>query len=424
MMGFLVGFVDTALAGRLSVEATNAIGVATYVGWLIGLVQSSVGIGATALISRATGARKRGLAHATVGQAMVLAVLVGLGIGSAVFIFAPFIAGFTGLKGISFEYCVTYLRIIAAAAPFSALLYVGAACLRGAGDTRTPFIVLVVVNIVNTVLSVLLVAGPVPLGGRGVSGIAIGTFAAWCVGALAILTVLVRGWGLVRLRRRWLLPHGQLIWRMVRVGAPNLMESFLAMWLANFFILRIVGQLNDPAAWGAHVVAIRLEAVSFLPGFAMGIAAATLAGQYLGLGDPQRARQAIIQCWKIGAIVMCSLGLAFILFPEMLVRLATNQPELLATSPTLLRVAGFVQIFFATAIILGQGMRGAGDTRTTLWMTALSTYGVRLPLGYFFAVIMGWGLVGLWIGMCTELAFRGCLFAARFLHGGWMKVRV
>ncbi len=424
MMGFFVGFVDTALAGRLSVEATNAIGVATYVGWLIGLVQSCVGIGATALISRATGARKRGLASATVGQAMVLAVLVGLGIGAAVFLFSPFIASFTGLTGASYDHCVLYLRIIAAAAPFSAVLYVGGACLRGAGDTKTPFIVLVAVNLVNTILSILLVAGPEPIGGRGVAGIAMGTFAAWVVGAGLIVTVLVHGWGLVQLKRRWLKPKGHLLMRMLRVGVPSLLESFLAMWLANFFILRIVGQLNDPAAWGAHVVAIRLEAVSFLPGFAMGIAAATLAGQYLGLGDPQRARLAMIKCWQIGAAVMTGLGLVFVLFAEGLVRLATDQPELLATSPTLLRIAGFVQVFFGTAIVLGQGMRGAGDTRTTMWLTAFSTYGVRLPLAYFFAIGMGWGLVGLWYGLCTELVFRGCLFAVRFWQGGWMKAKV
>lgn len=424
LLGFLVGFVDTALAGHLSVAATNAIGVASFVAWLLGLVQAAVGTGATALVARAIGARHRRLANAALGQAMTLALFVGVAAGGGVMLAAPLIGSFTGLEGENLALCTLYLRIIALAAPFSAILFIGAACLRAAGDTRTPFWVLVAVNLVNTTLSVTFVAGPPPLGGHGVAGIAGGTFFAWLGGAVLTLWVLLRAGNPIRLYRHRLRPHWHTARRILAVGLPSAGETLFGLWLPNFLVLRIVGLLGEPAAWGAHVVAVRTEALSFMPGFAMGIAAATLAGQYLGLGDPSRARRAVLLCWKISLLIMGSLGLFFIIAPWLLVRIVTNEPALLAASPPLLRLAGLVQVFFATAIVLGQGMRGAGDTRTTMWMTTASCYLVRLPLAWLFGLTLGLGLTGVWIGLCAELACRGLLFAARFFHGGWLKVHV
>ena len=423
-LSFMVGFVDAAIAGRLSVASINAIGVAAYVGWLIGLVQSSLGIGSTALIARMIGARRRRPAETVLGQSMFLAPLAGGAIGLLVFALAPQIAGFAKLPPDSLTACVSYLRIITLAAPLGAMLFVGSACLRGAGDTRTPFFILLIVNAVNIGLSWLLTMGPAPFGGRGVRGIAIGTAVAWLVGAMLIMAVLLSRRGVLRLRLRFMRPHTRRIWRILRVALPNMAESLLAMWVANFVLIRVVGMLGTEWAWGAHLIAIRIEALSYMPGFALGIAAATLAGQHLGAGSPAGARRAIIACWAIGAGIMTVMGLMFIFLPEPLVRIITDKPELLANAPPLLRICGFVQVFFGSAIVLGQGMRGAGDTRTPLMMTAASTYLVRVPLAYFFGVHLGWGLIGVWYGLCIELTVRGLIFSFRFLQGGWARTRV
>lgn len=425
-LNFLVGFVDTTLAGHLSVDATKAIAVTAYIGWLMGLMQAAVGIGATAVIARATGARDRRLASAALGQALVLGLAVGIGMGAIVWLAAPSVARFLELDGPSLAMAVTYLRIIALAAPASSLLLVGNASLRGAGDMLTPALVMMVVNVVNTFVSAMLTFGPSPIGGWGVTGIAAGTAVAWCVGAMLIATVLLLGWGGLKLRLPRLRPRGNVMRRIVKVGLPNLAES-AGMWAGNFAVIKIVGmvgRLMDPAALGAHVVAIRVEAISYLPGYALGTAAATITGMYLGLGDPGRARATAQWCWAAVAIVMGSLGVVFMLAPGLLVRVVTNEPALLATAPTLLRMAGAVQAFFGSAIVLAQAMRGAGDTRTTMWLTYLSTFLVRLPAVYLLGITAGLGLVGVWIGLCGELVFRGVLFSARFLHGGWTRVRV
>ena len=426
VLNFLVGYVDTALAGHISVEATNAIGVASYITWGMTILQMSVGIGATAVISRAVGGKHRRVANAAMGQAMVLALIVGFISGFLLFVTAVDIAHFMELKDDSHAMAVTFLRILAVSAPASSIHLVGSACLRASGDTRSPFTVFAVINVVNAGFSILFVYAPAPIGGHGIAGIAWGTVIAWCVGAVLIIYMQARDGGTVRLRWIRLKPHWHTMKRIIRVATASLFES-LGMWVGNILVMKMVGIVainGEPAAQGAHIIAVRLEAISYLPCMALGIAAATLTGQYLGLGDPHRARQAAMLCWKLGLVVMGVMGIVFMVIPQPLVRLVTDKPELLALAPTLLMICGPVQVFFATAIVFSNAMRGAGDTHSTMRLTFISIYLVRVPLVYLMAIALGHGIIGVWYALCAELTIRGLIFGARFWQGGWTKVTV
>ncbi len=425
LLNWLVSAVDTAVAGRLSVEATNAIGVAAYIGWLLGLLTMAVGSGGMALIARAVGGRHRGLANAGLAQALLIAVVWGVLVGAVIYGLAGVIGRAAGLGEESLGLAVTYLRIVAVATPMAGILFVGSMSLSGAGDTRSPFWIMLAVNAVNIGLTLGLVAR-----GFGVAGIATGTAVAWCVGAAITLALLVRPGGVLRLHRHRLRPHKHTIQRIVRVAAPNFVDRF-GHWLGNFAVLMIVGYIavnnlggDGSALQGAHIVAIRIEAISFLPGMAFGIAAATLAGQYLGAGSEVLARRAVIYCWVVGTTLMTAVGVTFVLLPEAWTRLMTDQPELLSLSPELVRICGFVQIGFGSYLILSEAMRGAGDTRWPMILSNVSTWLVRLPAVYVLGVVFELGLVGAWYALCGELLIRGVLFTARFLHGGWLKVRV
>jgi putative MATE family efflux protein len=427
LMAFLVGFVDTALAGRLpteAVEATNAIAVAAYLTWLMGLLQAAVGVGALALISRAVGGKHRREASAAVGQSIGMAMIWGTVIGIVFYIGAHPLGSLFNLSGRTLELHTSYLQILAISAPFMSVLFVGSACLRGAGDFRSPFLLMVLVNAVNIVVSIALVVGPEPIGGRGLEGIAIGTLVAWIIGASLQLVWLLTGRGGLRLYLHRLRPHKRMSLRIIRVSVPSLAENVLH-WMANAVVVYVVGHLpEDPNAFGSHIIAIRIEALSYLPGTAFSQAAATMVGQCLGARQEAHARQAAWMCWKFGAGIMTVMGLAFIAVPEMFVLMLTDQPEFLATAPTLLRIAGFAQIGFGTAMVLSGAMRGAGDTRTTMLIGFVSMYLVRVPLVWIIGVELGYGLVGVWYALATELMFRGALNLARFMQGGWMKVKV
>jgi Na+-driven multidrug efflux pump len=169
---------------------------------------------------------------------------------------------------------------------------------------------------------------------------------------------------------------------------------------------------------------IRIEAISYLPGWALAIAAATLTGQYLGLGDARRARQATVYCWSLAMLTMGCMGILFMTIPEFLVRLVTDEPYLLELTPRLLRICGPVQIFLGTAMVFDQAMRGAGDTRMATILVATSTLFVRLPAAYLVGLVWAGGVAGVWMGVCGEIVFRAVIAGAYYASGRWSRVLV
>lgn len=467
----LVGLTDTVLSAQLSAAATDAIGGASYVLWFVGLVAMAIGVGATALISRAVGAGRMAVANAATGQSLILAAAFGVLVGGGLWLSAAPMSAVLSLRGEAAASFIQYMRIIAFGSPAMMVLSSGIACSRGAGDTVRPLWAMIVVNVVNMAMSWVLsgvdisttswVGGePVtrlmlknPFGFHwGVSGIAWGTVAGEYVGAAVVVLMLSRGWTGVQLMRRRLRPHWHTLRRLVRVGVPNFLETF-GMWAGNFLIILMVGWLGPSGARGAdaagdgllgsHIVAIRIESFSFLPGFAMGVAAATLAGQYLGAGSAATARRAVLRCAWITAAIMGVVGLGFILVPRTITGWVTSQPSHLEITPRLLMIAGFVQIPFGIGIVFRSALRGAGDVRWVMWLTWISTYGVRIPLAFVLSGADVWvrrgdqfaevlrnpvglepSLAMLWVALCIEIVVRGVLFTARFLNDGWTKARV
>jgi len=453
-----VGLVDTVLAARLGETAADAVGPGAYFMWLIGLVSMALGVGATALIARSVGRGRFATANAAVAQTVSLAGTLGVLVGVLIYLGIPFIGRLVSLTDGAFDLFVVYMRIIAIGVPASSILFSGIACLRGAGDARAPLIAMAVVNVVNIAVSWTLSGLPItfipgvesiePLFGfdLGLRGVAWGTVAAHSVGALIVLAMLRSGRSGVTLPLHRLRPHMVTTFRLLRIGFPNFLES-LGMWLGNLVIVLFVGwiakDLAQDGLFGAHIIAIRVEAFSFLPGFAMGSAVATLAGQYLGAGSPDLAKKAVFRTAFMGAGVMGLMGLLFITTPLAITTALSDVESHTELVPPLLIICGSVQIPFAVALVVRSALRGAGDVRVVMWITWITTYGVRLPLAYALSgVRIPWPLVGepihwienpfglepslrgLWLGICIELGIRGFIFAGRFLQGGWTKAKV
>lgn len=456
LLNSMVGLTDTVLAAGLGEAETDAIGGASYIGWFIGLTIMAIGVGSTALISRSVGKGRLAVANATVGQTMLLQVLSGSLVAVLIVAMLGPVGMILNLGGAQETAFKQYLGIVAAGVPMMGVLFGGIACVRGAGDSLRPLVVMLVVNVVNIAVSWSLVGTDLTrtafVDGQqvtrvivsnpfqfnlGVSGIALGTLVAHTVGAGLVVALLISGRSGVRLRRKRLRPHLLMLKRLVRLGLPNFAETF-GMWIGNFLILLLVGLLGA-GALGTHVVGIRIEAFSFLPGFAMGTAAATLAGQYLGAGSPVLAARAVWRCALIASVLMGLFGVAFVLWPREIVGLLSSQEAHLRTAPALVRICGFVQVPFAIAIVTRSALRGAGDVRMAMTLTWVATYGIRLPAAYLLsgvALMLPGGIVipsllglepslaRMWLAMCSELVLRCVLFLARFLHGGWTRARV
>ena len=455
----LVGLVDTKLSASLpqGVAATDAIGGASYIMWFIGLVIMAIGVGATALISRSVGKGRLGVANVVLGQAMTLAMICGVLIGAFVWLVSPSIVMLLNMSETSGEFFISYMRIIALGSPAASTLFALIACSRGAGDSISPLKAMIVRNAVNIVVSWLCSGVTVfgltsPLGlDWGVRGIALGTVVGDIFGALLILQLALSGKWSIRLKLKRMRLHRVTIARFIRLGVPNFIETF-GMWMGNFFIIAFVGllarQMDSQGLLGAHIIGIRIEAFSFMPGFGMGIAAATLAGQYLGMGRKDLAKQAVFRCTQIAAAIMGLLGVGFILFARPITAAMSTQPEHLELVPPLLIICGIIQIPFAIGIVFRSAMRGAGDVKWVMGLTWFSTYGLRLPMAYLISgvdiPIPEWiggglienprifeslfglepGLTALWIALCSEMVLRGVLFSVRFFKGGWLKAKV
>jgi putative MATE family efflux protein len=429
LLGFAVSATDQILAGRFDGEPTrlhalDALAVGGYFAWLLMIVQSAVGTGGLALIARATGAGDAALARRALGQAVLLGVALGSMVALAARLLIPWFVRAFSLEGETAAMAAEYLGIVSLSAPLTGFLFAANAGLRGSGDTRTPFKVMTLVNLTNIFTSWLFTFGPAPWGGHGVRGLATGTLLGWFVGAVTLAVVLWRRKDGLALDGVGLRPNRETSARIVRVGLPSAVE-ILGMWLMNVALLRLVATLPQPGVLGAHIITIRAESLSFLPGFAFGAAAATLAGQYLGLGDPLRAKAATREAWRAGTILMTLIGLSFIIFPRAIIGVFVPDSALhIELAAPLLIMCGFCQPLLATTLILKTTFRGTGDTRAVMRYSYASMFVFRIVLAWTLVRGFGLGLFWIWVCMFADVAVQALVFWRRFQGGKWLKTKV
>ena len=428
-----VGLTDTWLANRLvdaatpdanavNAAAAAAVGNVQYVLWLMGLVAGAIGTGATAIIARAVGARDRRTANATCGQAVTLAIGCGAIMAALFWIAAPGFARVAQMSGDARPFFVDYVRLLSLSLPLSLLMFAAGAALRGAGDTITPAIAMIVVDVVNVVFTVGLTHGRFGMPAMGFDGIAIGTVLAYAVGGLLLLAILLRRRGFMRLSVHRMRPRWTPLKRILRIGLPNGLESALH-WIANFAVIGAANHLGDEAVT-AHTNAIRLESFSFLTGMGFATAAQTLVGQSLGMNDVARARRSTYLAYATGGGFMLLMGVGFVVLGRPLAGLLSENPRVVDLTAACIRTTGTIQWAFAASLIFGSAMRGAGDTLRVMQLNLASIFLIRFAGVLIIVGALGFGLRAMWVVLCADLAMRGLLMIARFRFGAWDRARV
>jgi putative MATE family efflux protein len=343
------------------------------------------------------------------------------------------------LKGTAAELAITYIHFLVPVMPLVMLEQVGTACLRGAGDTVSGLMARVVVNIVNAAVSAALVLGVGPFPAIGFSGLAIGTMAGHASGGLIIAVCWLRWVRRVERTASGLQaasPSAPSMRRILRIGLPGGIDvwTVLVCHLVYAAIINSLGTL----AQAAHGLALQIEAMSYLPGSAFSVAAATLAGQSLGAQDERRAVRGVLLCLFSAAAIMSAAALVLFSGGESIGAFFMGERDQTAVLVgRLLKVVSISCPFLAILSVLVGALRGVGDTRFTLVITLLGLVGVRIPLACFLAwdavplpllgagfAGAGLGVVGAWWAMVTDVVLRSLLVAARFVHGGWRRVRV
>jgi putative MATE family efflux protein len=428
VLHMLVGLNDTYLANHLpshAADAGAAVGTVTYFLWLIGLLVSSIGTGSTALIARAKGARHRSLSNRVTGQSVAAAVILGVVCGVMLSIGGRPIIEATQLQGMGKGFALEYLRMLSAALPFTMVMFIAGACRRGGGDTLTPAIVMVIVDVVNMVCSFALTRGWWGLPVMGFTGIAAGTIIAYVTGGVLEFLVVWVGTSGARLYIHRMSPDWLTIKRLFKIGIPAGVENLLA-WFANFAVIAVINRMDPTnASSAAHINTVRLESVSFLSGIAFATAAATMVGISLGRKDPGRAMRSALLAYAGGGGAMVLCGILMITLGRYPAEwLSPNDAHIVEMTARCLRITGFIQAGFASSLIFGGALRGAGDTFVVMCLNLASVIGLRFTGVIVVGLVWKMGLEAVWVVLAGELFIRGLLIFLRFLQGGWRDIAV
>lgn len=440
MLILLIHLSDRWLAGRASPEdqeaqlATQAAQTTGfYLAWFVNCYGALVSVGSTALVARFVGGHDKLSANRVLHQSAWLAVIFGI-IG-AVF-------GFMGLgqlihllqlDGPSADFANAYLQPVVVLLPFQLLESALIACLVGAGDTRTGFLVLGGLTLVNLPLAWSFFHGWGPFPEMGFAGISLGTSVGHLFAALLLIAILLHGRAGLRFQSQFAAPDWGFWWRILRISVPAAADT-LSIALGQLVFLSLVNRLPE-AARGAHGIALGWEALGYLSGFAFGTAGMTLVGQNLGAGQPNEARRCGWTALGLGTIVMSGMGVVFYVLAEpmfgLFCPLPSQQPIIEAGVPVL-RLVAFAMPPLACCIILTQALRGAGDTLVPVAFTWTGFFVVRIPLAWWLTThtfsLGTWtlepGLMGAWLAMFVDILLRGVFFLLRFRFGRWEQIKV
>jgi putative MATE family efflux protein len=431
VLNTLVGLMDVVLVGQLpataavilgygSATALAGVGLATEMFWTLTILFMAIGTGCTALTARARGAQDSAMGNNALRQSLLLGLITGIIATIICELFATQLIGVYRADTTVTNLGGDFLRIMGYAAVPTAINMIGTAALRGAGDTRTPLYIMIGVNIINVVVSFLFIGGQFGLPVMGIQGAAMGAAVARTFGCVAVIAVLLRGRAnLILDQPLW--PDFSMITRVTRVGLPFAGEQAVFQGALIIF-LGMITQLGT-AAYAAHNLVIRIESLSFLPGWGYGIAASALVGQGLGANDPDEAAASTYEAFRQNSIIMLVLGTLMVVLPGVLLRLFINDAAVISAGTIPLQIAGAFQIFMGSNFVFSGALRGAGDTRWPLYTKIISTWMLRLPISYFL-LRSGAGLTGVWIAMGVDFFSQSILAYLRFRQGHWRTSKV
>jgi len=431
-----IGVTDTWLAGHIPGDsktvaaAAAAVGTMMYIQWFAGLMTSFIGTGAIAIVSRSIGARRIRVANRVAGTAVATAFLVGLFVAVSLFTFAGPFVRVVGLEGLAADFGKQYLQIMCVTLCFQSAAQIGMACLRGAGDTLRPMLIMALVSVVNLVASSVLTFGLFGLPAFGIRGNAAGTLLAFFTGGMITIYLLVSGRAGLKLRLNHLRVVPHVVARIGKIGIPSWLEGML-LWGGQFLIVvLVINAIGDKTVtMAAHGAVLRIESFSFLPGFGFGMAASALVGQYLGAKRPDQAMRAAHVANRLGLITMTVMALPMVFLPSLMIWLMVWSPEVISVGFWPMILAGLAQPGFAFAIVYGSALRGAGDTVSPMIATIsgmILRIIIVLPAAYWLKAhnLSHYALTAVWIAIFIDLNYRAVFNTITFHRGKWQHKRV
>ena len=412
--------VDALFISRLGAPALASAGITETALDLVYAIAIGFSFAVTALVSRRYGeGDRRGAARAGV-QAIGLGIAVSLALGIVGMIFAPRVLALMGADAETVAVGTTHARIMYAGMATIILLFLNNAILRGAGDAQAAMRALWLSNGINIVLDPCLIFGLGPFPELGLPGAAVATTIGRGTGVLYQFWVLARG-SRIRIRREDIRTQWAVMRNLCRVSVGGI-GQMLADMLPWILLIRIIASFGTMAVAG-WVIAIRVALFVILPCWGLSNAASTLVGQNLGAGKPDRAERAV---WITGGWNMAFMALVtgvFVVFAPEIAALFTDEPEVLRTAATALRIVSYGYVFYALGMVTRQAFNGAGDTWTPTWIDLVCFWLFEIPLAWLLSRT-ALGVDGVFWAVAIAYSLSAAVSTLVFRRGGWKTTTV
>ena len=410
------GIVAVFLVGGLGATSIAAVGLGQLLAFVATTLVSGISVGTNVIVAQLWGARRRQDAGEAARHFLWLSigvslVLAGIGIAGNQFVMQQL-----GAESAVIALALPYSTLIFLVIPCTVLIQVLSSILQGTGDTKTPMYGLIGVNLLHVFLAYPLIYGQWGAPALGLKGAAIAVGFAEATGMLYLL-----------LRCRPILKESSslrldLIRSIWEVGASVSGERIVQQ--AGIFIYTKLVLLYGTVAYAAHQVGLSIESFSFLPGYGLAIAAATMVGQSIGAGKYTRAKLENWEANRLAIVIMAGMGILFFFFPYTLLRAFTTDEAVIELGTVFLKIVAILQIPLALTMVLAGSLRGAGDTRFIMGATMIGMWGVRVPMALIVAIWLHLSVSYVWIAMIADWTVRMGLLLWRYQSERWRQIQV
>jgi putative MATE family efflux protein len=413
----LFAVVDIFWVAHLGAGAIAVVGLTESMMALVYAVAFGLAIGATATVARRVGEKDAEGAAKTATHVIYLGVLISAVMGIAGIILAPTLLSLLGAEPEVIAMGVPFMRIMLGGNAVVTFLFLLNAIFRGAGDAAIAMRVLWLANVLNMIIAPLFIFGVGFFPQLGVTGAAVGTTIGRACGVLFAFWYLFRGEKRFQIHsKHWKLDPAML-WKLTRLSSSAVFQFLIgtASWSA---LVRVIAGFGSEAIAG-YVIALRVVVFALLPSLGLSNAAATLVGQNLGAGKPERSEKAVWTAAFFNAGIYFFVGVVLLLFSHAIVSLFTSEPPVLAIGTDALHIIAFGFVFYGFGMVMETSFNGAGDTWTPTWINLFIFWLFEIPLAYLLAYKFDMGPHGVFWAITIAFSVLAIVSALLFRRGKW-----
>ncbi|HMO05297.1 MAG TPA: MATE family efflux transporter [Kiritimatiellia bacterium] len=414
--------VDIYFVGKLGPSAVATVGITETFLFLLYSVAMGLATAVTAIVARRIGEHHRDGAAVAAVQSILIGLAASLPFAVIGIVYARELLALMGADAWALEHGYRYTQWMLGTNVVIMLLFIINAVFRGAGDAATAMRVLFVANGLNIVLDPLLIFGWGPVPAMGIEGAAVATVIGRGVGVLMQVYVLWRGVQHIRVGRRHLVVDVPVALGILKTSLGGIGQMMIGMtsWI---FLMRILAGVGSTAVAGA-TIALRILMFTLMPAWGLSNAAATLVGQNLGAGQPERAEAAV---WRIGwynMVFMVGVSGLYFLFHDAMIGWFSDDAEVIAIGGEWLRILSYSYFVYGWWMVSVQAFNGAGDTMTPTWINLVFFWLIQIPLSYALAITLGWQHSGVFWGVFISETSVGLFTLWLFTRGRWKTRQV